>query len=86
MTVRNLKVVRRRSNWPYNTDTIYLTCDMFFRDSGEWHKQDLTVTDDTAFKRLSDWNAAYDTPEVKRHAEAMIADIYANQARYGTGF
>ena len=86
MTVRNLKVASRRSNAPYNEDTVYLTCEMLDHKTGEWYKQDLTVTDDTAFQRLSNWNAIYDTPEVNAACADMIADIYKHQAAYGCGF
>lgn len=86
MTVRNLEVVRRRSNAPYNEDTVYLTCQMLDHSTGEWYKQDLTVTDATAFERLSNWNAVYDTPEVKARSAAMVKDILDNAAFYGTGF
>ena len=87
MTVRNLTVARRKSNMPYNAmDTIYLTCEMLDHETGEWYRQDLTVTEDTAFQRLSDWNAKYELPEVKAFAEGYIKDILDNQARYGCGF
>lgn len=84
--VRNLTVASRRSNAPYNEDTIYLTCEMLDHATGEWYKQDLTVTEDTAFQRLSNWNARYDTLEAKEWSDWTVADILKNQARYGCGF
>jgi hypothetical protein len=75
MTVRNLKVVSRRSNAPWHPDTIYLTCEMMDHATGEWFRQDIQALEDVVFKRLSDWNVKYDTPEVHAATVSMLRDI-----------
>jgi len=82
MTVRNLTVQRTNQDGTVSS----LTCQMLDHETGEWFRQDIDVTPDTAFERLSNWNSKYDTAEVKASSAAMIKDILDNQAFYGCGF